>query len=43
MSYLTIGILILILAIAFSLGFFVLGLGGIEQNRKAQGLDKETR
>ena len=43
MNFSTILIITLIATLSFYLIFLVIGLGGIPQNRKAQGLDHKSR
>tara|TARA_B100000965_G_C19555552_1_gene742007 strand:+ start:373 stop:507 length:135 start_codon:yes stop_codon:yes gene_type:complete len=43
MNFSTILIITLIATLAFYMIFLVIGLGGISQNRKAQGLDHKPR
>ena len=43
MSLTNIAIISLVTAICFYIAFLVLGVGGIAQNRRAQGLDERSR
>tara|TARA_Y100001968_G_scaffold205373_1_gene188604 strand:+ start:394 stop:528 length:135 start_codon:yes stop_codon:yes gene_type:complete len=43
MSFITIALITLIAAVAFYLAFLLFGVGGIDRNRKAQGLDQKTK
>tara|TARA_B100000214_G_C23514374_1_gene422133 strand:- start:359 stop:493 length:135 start_codon:yes stop_codon:yes gene_type:complete len=42
MNFSTIAIIIALLTLSFYLLFLVLGVGGIDRNRLAQGLDKKS-
>ena len=43
MNFATIAIITFIASVSFYLFFLVLGAGGIANNRKAQGLDHESK
>ena len=43
MNFATIAIITFIASVSFYLFFLVLGVGGISNNRKAQGLDHESK
>ena len=42
MNFLNISIIILVSTLSLSLIFFIIGLGGIDKNRVAQGIDKKS-